>query len=134
MLVLIILIAITVPYRIPFEDETPPDWLYTDMTIDFLFIIDVIMNFFTAVEDENGELHTSHWKIFCIYSKSWLLLDIVSSIPISLIQSLTSSDSDSSSSGSGSNANVMNVRIIKLSRLPRLYRLLRLLKLMKIFK
>jgi hypothetical protein len=88
------------------------------------------MNFFTAVEDENGELHTSHWKIFCIYTKSWLLLDIVSSIPISLIQALTTPapDPNSSTSGSGSNSNVMNVRIIKLSRLPRLYRLLRLLK------
>lgn len=90
MLLLIVFLSLTVPYRIPFEDVTPPLWLYMDITIDFLFIFDVFMNFFTAIEDEdNGELITSRHKIVMAYVKSWFLIDAMSSVPISLIQKLT---------------------------------------------
>lgn len=85
MLLLIIFIAITVPYRIPFEDVTPPTWLYIDILIDFTFIIDVTLNFFTAIEDDNGELCTDHKKIIGSYVKTWFVVDVISSIPISLI-------------------------------------------------
>jgi hypothetical protein len=134
MLLLIIFIAITVPYRISFEDQTPPVWLYTDIIIDMLFIIDVSMNFFTAIEDDNGELCTDHKKIIMSYVKTWLIVDIISSIPISLIQKLTAPAPSSDPSADGGSGGLLNVRIIKLSRLPRLYRLLRLLKLMRIYK
>ena len=92
-------------------------WQYSDIAIDFLFEVDLVMNFFTAYEDENGELIISRIKIAKAYLKSWFLLDLMSSVPISLILSFTDTDS----------TNVMNIRILKLSRLPRLYRLLRLL-------
>lgn len=135
MLFLIIFLAMTVPYRIPFEDVTPPIWLYCDIVIDLLFIFDVSMNFFTAMEDDNGELCTDHKKIILAYMKSWFLIDVLSSIPISLIQKLsTPTDVSAQSAANGSGNSVMNVRIIKLSRLPRLYRLLRLLKLMRLYK
>ena len=84
-LLMIIFISITVPYRIPFEDQTPPEWLFTDIVMDTLFIIDVILNFFTAYEDDNGELISDHKKIVVAYLKSWFLIDFLSSIPISLI-------------------------------------------------
>lgn len=132
MLVLIIFLAITVPYRIPFEDVPPPFWLYCDIVIDFLFIFDVCLNFFTAIENENGELCTEHHKIIWAYAKSWLLIDCVSSVPITLIQKVTTPDVANEDPGNSSS--LMNARILKLSRLPRLYRLLRLLKLMRLFK
>lgn len=125
MLFLIIFIAITVPYRIPFEDVTPPAWFYLDSIMDCLFICDVMMNFFTAIEDDNGELITDQKKITLHYIKRWFVIDCISSVPITLIQKFTTPDD----SGSGS-----NIRIIKLSRLPRLFRLLRLLKLVRLFK
>lgn len=130
MLLLIGFLSITVPYRIPFEDITPPSWLYLDIVIDILFIVDIIFNFFTALEDfNNGELCVDRKKIVWSYMKSWMLIDISSSIPISLIQKLSNTDGEQSS-----NSSILNVRIIKLSKLPRLYRLLRLLKLMKLLK
>lgn len=55
------------------------------MTIDSLFCLDVILNFFTAFEDENGELVVSKEKIAKYYLKSWFLVDLVSSIPISAL-------------------------------------------------
>ncbi len=37
MLLLIVFLSLTVPYRIPFEDVTSTGWLYSDITVDFLF-------------------------------------------------------------------------------------------------
>ena len=61
-----------------------------DLVIDFLFIFDISLNFFTAIEDDNGELITNHKTIILAYIKSWFLIDILSSVPISLIQKITS--------------------------------------------
>src|SRR4051812_8054122 len=49
------------------------------------------------------------------------MIDVVSCVPISLIQALT-------------NTSGANIKILKLSRLPRLYRLLRLLKLVRLYR
>jgi len=84
-LLIILFLAITVPYRIPFENVTPVGWVDSDMTIDTIFIFDMLMNFFTAFEDESGELVTSKKKIGINYLKGWFLLDFVSSFPISYI-------------------------------------------------
>jgi hypothetical protein len=121
-LLLILFLALTVPYRIPFEDTTPDSWLYLDVSIDSIFMIDVILNFFTAYEDENGELITDRNRIAQNYLKTWFAIDLVSSAPISLIQKYSTT------------GHVDNIKLLKLSRLPRLYRLLRLIKLMRLYK
>ena len=56
MLIIFVFLAITVPYRIAFEDVTPIEWLYLDTMIDFLFIFDMTLNFFTALEMDSGEV------------------------------------------------------------------------------
>ncbi len=121
-LLLILFMGITVPYRIPFEDKTSEEWLQLDIVFDFVFIVDLIFNLLTAYEDENGELIVKKSKIAMNYLKGWFLLDLMSSVPITLIQNYTG--------GSG----LENVKLLKLSRLPRLYRLLRLVKLTKLYK
>ncbi len=60
MLVFIVFLSISVPYRIAFEDVTPIGWFYTDTILDFLFIIDMSLNFFTAIETDNGEIIVEH--------------------------------------------------------------------------
>jgi hypothetical protein len=52
MLVLIIFIAIIVPYRIPFEENISNAWLVIDELIDTIFLIDIILNFLTVYEDD----------------------------------------------------------------------------------
>lgn len=61
-LMLILFLAIVVPYRISFEDNPSEEWILADNCTDFLFIIDLIFNFFTCFEDENGVLG----KLTCI--------------------------------------------------------------------
>jgi hypothetical protein len=48
----------------------------------------MILNFFTAIENDNGEVTVDRKKISMIYVKSWFLIDLTSSIPITLIQEL----------------------------------------------
>lgn len=89
--------------------------------IDLIFMVDVGLNLITAFEDINGELITNRKLIVKNYIKTWFAVDILSCIPISLIQYV-------------SGGNSQNVKLIKLSRLPRLYRLLRLLKLLRLYR
>jgi hypothetical protein len=85
MLLIIVFLAISVPYRIAFEDITPIEWIYMDTFVDFVFIIDMILNFFTAIESDQGEVIGDRKQIIRTYAKSWFLVDLTSSIPISLI-------------------------------------------------
>eukprot|EP00347_Sterkiella_histriomuscorum_P012789 403367218 len=122
-LMLILFLAVTVPYRISFEDTPTTEWIYLDIIIDGLFCLDLIFNFCTAFEDENGVLVISRKRIALVYIKSWFFVDLMSSIPITAIQQY-----------GGLGQSVINVKFIKLSRLPRLYRLLRLMKLIRLYK
>ena len=85
MMLIIIFLSLTVPYRIPFEDIDPFSWLIIDILIDSLFELDLILNFITATENENGELITDRKQIAVSYLKGWFIIDLVSSIPINLI-------------------------------------------------
>jgi len=48
----------------------------------------MILNFFTAIENDNGEVTVDRKKIALIYFKGWFLVDLTSSVPITLIQEL----------------------------------------------
>lgn len=78
-------LAVTVPYRISFEDSPTNEWFMLDMWIDCIFIVDLTFNFLTAYEDENGILVTSHKRIALSYIKTWFLIDLMSCIPITAI-------------------------------------------------
>jgi len=85
MLLLIFFLSVTVPFRISFESDPTYDWIMLDIIIDALFSVDVMFNFFTAYEDENGELVVNRIKIAKTYMKSWFFVDLISSIPITAI-------------------------------------------------
>ena len=85
MLLLIFFLSVTVPFRISFESNPTYDWIMLDIIIDALFSVDVMFNFFTAYEDENGELVVNRIKIAKTYMKSWSFVDLISSIPITAI-------------------------------------------------
>lgn len=124
MFALIIFIAVVVPYRIPFEDETSDSWFIIDTIMDAIFLTDIVLTFITAYEDENGILVIDKAKIASNYLKAWFTIDFISSIPITLISKVTQDKS----------GQFKNIKFLKLSRLPRLYRLLRLIKLMKLYR
>jgi hypothetical protein len=124
MLILVVFQSVVVPVRIAFEDETPLNWLVADYIQDVFFLVDVLINFNTALINDKGELVTARKTIARVYLKGWFWIDFLSVVPITLIF-----EQDLESGGS-SNAS----RFVKLAKLPRIYRILRVVKMIKIFK
>lgn len=124
MIFMLLYTAIVTPYRICFLDDVVGTWLIVDICTDCIFVIDIVLTFFSAYEEEDGTLIVD-WKVIGKkYVKSWLVLDMLGCLPISYI-SFPGTDSESSS---GDNYN----RLIRLLRVPRMYRLLRVFRLMKL--
>merc|ERR1740117_1654633 len=57
----------------------------TDLCVDGLFLMDVMMNFVLMYVDDAGELVYDHWTIVKRYLFSWFLPDFISSVPWSLM-------------------------------------------------
>lgn len=64
--------------------------LYTDLIIDFLFMVDILMNFRTTYVKEGEVLITSPWKIAVHYLKTYFVVDFVAAIPWDLLASFNS--------------------------------------------
>lgn len=94
--------------------------------MDSLFIVDIVINFLTALENENGELITNRKTVAWIYFKGWFWIDFISCAPITLIFDVLSINTSNDAQGAS--------RFVKLAKLPRIYRILRVLKMIKIFK
>ena len=126
MLILVVFQSIIVPVRIAFEDVTSYNWMVADYIMDSFFIIDIVINFITALENEQGELITNRKLVAWIYLKGWFWIDFISCAPIELIFNVLSLDSSNEAQGAS--------RFVKLAKLPRIYRILRVLKMIRIFK
>ena len=96
--------------------------LYFDLTMDFVFFVDILINFNTAITSSTEKLIISRKVIMKEYLKSWFFIDLLSCVPLELID-------DSSNS-----KNNRFFKVLRVSRIYRLVRLLRLLKLMRVFR
>jgi hypothetical protein len=124
MIFFILQTATYTPYRIAFITDSRPGDQYLDLSIDTYFVIDVLINFFTAFPDPvTGLLITNLRAIVGNYLKSDFLFDAVASFPFSILDAAF----NISASGTGSN-------FAKLAKLPRLYRLARIVRIIKIGK
>lgn len=121
---LMLLYTVTVmPFTMAFWDIQPyTPWWYCDSTVDFAFVIDILVNFSTAYYDPEGELVTSRAAIASHYCRSWLFLDIFATFPCVISNFLNDNDVGNYS------------WLIRLARTPRLYRVLRISRLLKIVR
>jgi len=86
---------------------------FSNMIVNFGFIIDISFNFFTAVYDEKrNEWVLSYGGIAWLYAKSWLLLDVGSILPLEYF--------------------FAEAKIVRLLRLFRLFKLAKVLKSQKL--
>ena len=121
---LLFYVATVMPYRVAFIDGTLYDtWWYADSALNGLFFIDFLVNCCLAYYDDYSHLVYDHRRILWNYLKKWMLIDIVSCLPMDLLLA-------SSSSGGGGKYN----NLLRLFRLPRLYRLLRISKIFKLMQ
>ena len=49
----LVYVAIVIPLRVSFSDETTLPWIIFDCVVDTFFITDIILTFFTAIERNN---------------------------------------------------------------------------------
>lgn len=73
------------PYKVALIDDDNDFFFIMDTIVDFLFIIDVIINLNSPIETKQGVYNFHRKTVFLNYLKSWLLVDIVASIPMNLI-------------------------------------------------
>lgn len=81
---LLLIISIYIPFVIAYDVETKGTFEYFEVLIDIWFILEIILNFITGYY-EKGVLIMDLPMIAKNYLKGYLLLDILSSFPISFI-------------------------------------------------
>ena len=82
-IILMLYAGTLLPYKLVFEDED----INTDIIDDimfYIFIIDIFVMFFSAYYDKDHILVLSRYSIFKNYVQSWLILDIIASVPVNL--------------------------------------------------
>ncbi|RZF48288.1 hypothetical protein LSTR_LSTR014494 [Laodelphax striatellus] len=106
-------VAIVVPYNASFVNSDRPS-MVSDVVVEALFIIDIILNFRTTYVNRKGEVVSRSSSIAINYGKGWFVLDLLAAIPFDL---LYASDVYSGEEHG-------QIHLLKLTRLLRLARLL----------
>lgn len=91
-----------------------------DLIFDILFFLDIVVNFFSAYQDEEQHMVDNHRRIVINYLTGWFFVDLTAVLPITYFY-------DDTQNGAAFRYN----KLLRLIRLPRLYRLVRLLKIGK---
>eukprot|EP01017_Pseudomicrothorax_dubius_P048500 TRINITY_DN8834_c0_g1_i1.p1 TRINITY_DN8834_c0_g1~~TRINITY_DN8834_c0_g1_i1.p1 ORF type:complete len:436 (+),score=50.85 TRINITY_DN8834_c0_g1_i1:60-1310(+) len=114
------------PYNVSFADDTLSTSSFEfilETTMQAIFFLDIVINFFTSYYDEHHHLVTSVKKIWCRYLKSWFLLDLIASFPFQYVIDTGASDIHS----------VRNVvRLARFQRLVRIVSITRILRAVKV--
>lgn len=91
-LVLLLYIAIFVPFRVCFDSPASP-WAWdfiADIVVDVYFAADIILCFNTAyIRHSDGELQWSRKEVTKHYLKTWFIVDFVASLPINYVPLIT---------------------------------------------
>jgi hypothetical protein len=125
-MLLIIYTATWVPVLVSFYDSTSENHLILDSIVDIFFFIDIILNFFLAIDTGNGIYETDKSIIAKTYLISWFFIDVSTTIPYQLLDKLFESNH--------SNKGVGNTKLIRIARVSRLHRLIRIFKLLKVIR
>lgn len=125
--ILLIFTCVITPYRIAFESVDTLGWSITNYTIDFLFLIDIFLNFNTAFYDDDFGIIEDRWTISKQYLTGWFVIDVLAIFPFDLIAN-TQQRVDHASSSAQVN------EMVRLTRLGRMYKIIKLLRLVRVIK
>jgi len=127
------------PMRLSFEFQTSEHIFYFEIMVDWMFIIDIFLNFNTGFH-KNGILYMTRAAIIKDYLEMWFWLDLLSSMPYTWIlaysQGLTirqieADDEETMISGALASAPSL-LRLLKIAKLLKMLKLLRVVKIKKI--
>ncbi|XP_065806141.1 potassium voltage-gated channel subfamily H member 4 isoform X2 [Labrus bergylta] len=110
-------VAVTVPYDVSFMayEDTHSDarsTVVSDIVVEMLFIIDMILNFRTTYVSQSGQVVYESRSICIHYATTWFFVDLVAALPFDLLYAF-------------------NITVTSLVHLLKTVRLLRLLRLLQ---
>ncbi|XP_006092447.1 potassium voltage-gated channel subfamily H member 4 isoform X4 [Myotis lucifugus] len=110
-------VAVTVPYNVCFlgDDDTPiasRHTLVSDIAVEMLFILDIILNFRTTYVSQSGQVVSAPRSIGLHYLATWFFVDLIAALPFDLLY-------------------IFNITVTSLVHLLKTVRLLRLLRLLQ---
>jgi Ion transport protein len=86
-ILLLIYTATWMPYQICFIDKPSQGaLLFFEYIIDSLFFLDIVFNFFTAIENPDGTLETRVRYIALSYIKVWFIIDSFAIVPSQIFE------------------------------------------------
>jgi hypothetical protein len=125
----LLITCITTPFDIAFGEELAdmPNYVRFRNVIDFIFLIDIFVNFNTAIQEEGFKIDDNRCSIIKKYAKGWFLIDFLSIVPFEpLLEMFTSF-------GTSGTSNEYN-RVVRMSRMSKLYKLVKITRLMRVMK
>ncbi|KAK2829592.1 hypothetical protein Q7C36_017582 [Tachysurus vachellii] len=117
-------VAVTVPYNVCFSapddsnhddpecDSSYRSTIVSDIAVEMLFILDIVLNFRTTYVGPAGQVVYDARSICIHYSATWFILDLIAALPFDLLY-------------------VFNISVTSLVHLLKTVRLLRLLRLLQ---
>jgi len=112
------------------RSEEHDGWWLFDKMIYYIFCVDLVVNFFFAYEDENGNEVLCMRRIAKEYLRTYFVINLLGCIPEDLLEYIIGSDDAPVALNQGARS----IRLTRVSRLARLVRLARLGKLANLRK
>jgi len=146
-IVLLVYTVFQVPAAIAFQSQVCAEAmgfgeLFITWLVDCSFWMDILLTFRTALVDTQSDSHThlkliTNGKVIALqYLRGWFWLDLLGSIPTSLVELIiaasNSSEGGTSSGEDNSSCSAAVLKTLKLNRLARLARLVKLLRLARL--
>jgi CRP-like cAMP-binding protein len=114
-----LLLLVTIPLRSAFSLPQSAVWKIFDQLIQWIFITDCFLSFFTAFERPDFTLNTEHQEIFRKYLQSWFPIDFLSAFPFEILFT---------------QRGLSLLKLFKLLRIIRITRVFKVLKVSRILK
>jgi CRP-like cAMP-binding protein len=126
MMLLLMFTATVTPFEVCFMEANGFDTLFLiNRLVDVGFILDMVLHFFTAYQDEDGNIVDDHTEIVSHYLKTWFTFDAVTAvlpIPFEFIGAATGDTT-------GGKIKVLRAaRIIRIIKILRIFRASRILQ------
>ena len=136
---MIIYYVIVVPMRLAFEPHNSTvdmitgrgAWLVLDIIFDLMFVTDILINFRTAYL-VSGELETDSVQIAKTYCSGWFFLDMVASLPTTILTVIVNDGDDGNAEGGGGQTTDEYLQYNYIFRALKWFKLIKLIRVVRI--